>query len=69
MADVKSFHDREGQTLTVWFGDRSQEFICEEAGRDVVLIKDRSGQVIGPESFISWLRRQSTTWLLTPDKR
>jgi hypothetical protein len=47
MADVKLFHDREGQTLTVWFGDPSQEFICEEAGRDVVLIKNRSGQVIG----------------------
>jgi hypothetical protein len=33
----------EGQTLTIWFGDRSHEFICEEAGRDVVLIKNRSG--------------------------
>lgn len=43
MAEVSVIHDREGQTLTIWFGDRTQEFICEEAGRDVVLIKNRSG--------------------------
>jgi hypothetical protein len=47
MADVKVVHDREGQTLTIWFSDPSAEFVCEEAGRGIVLIKARSGQVIG----------------------
>jgi hypothetical protein len=42
---VKILHDREGQTLTVWFADPSQESICEETGHEVVLIKDRSGRV------------------------
>jgi len=54
MADVTLFHDREGQTLTVWFGDQSQEFTCEETGRDVVLIKNRAGQVIGLERLHFW---------------
>jgi len=51
VADVTLFHHREGQTLTVWFGDPSQEFVCEETGRDVVLIKNRAGQVIGLEKL------------------
>jgi hypothetical protein len=49
MAELKVFHDCEGQTLTVWFADPSQEYVCEETGDKVVLIKDRSGRVIGFE--------------------
>ena len=44
-------HDRQGQTLTVWFSDPSAEFVCEEAGRGIDLIKARSGQVIGVEKL------------------
>ena len=51
MAEVKVFHDREGQTLTVWFTDPSLEYISEETGGEVVLIKDRSGRVIGFEKL------------------
>ena len=51
MAEVKVFHDREGQTLTVWFSDPAQEFVCEETGDEVVLMKDRSGHVIGFEKL------------------
>lgn len=51
MAQVKVFHDREGQTLTVWFTDPAQEFVCEETGDEVVLMKDRSGLVIGFEKL------------------
>lgn len=49
MADVRVVHDREGQTLTVWFSDPSAEFVCEETGRGIVLIRARSGQVIRVE--------------------
>lgn len=49
MADVRVVHDREGQTLTIWFSDPSVEFVYAEAGRGIVLIKARSGQVIGVE--------------------
>jgi Protein of unknown function (DUF2283) len=51
MADVKVFYDKAGQTLTVWFTDRSEEYVCEETGDEVVLMKDRSGRVIGFEKL------------------
>ena len=51
MAEVKVFYDRGGKTLTVWFADRSQEYICEETGDEVVLMKDRAGRVIGIEKL------------------
>jgi hypothetical protein len=33
MAEVKVFYDREGKTLTVWFTDRSQEYVLRGNGR------------------------------------
>ena len=51
MAELKVFYDREGKTLTVWFRDRSQEYVCEETGDEVVLMKDRDGRVIGFEKL------------------
>ncbi len=30
----------------MWFTDRSQEYVCEETGDEVVLMKDRAGRVI-----------------------
>ena len=49
MEKVRVYFDRDGNTLSVWFDDPSKEFICEETGDDVVLIKDRRGRVIGFE--------------------
>ncbi|MBM3779511.1 MAG: DUF2283 domain-containing protein [Acidimicrobiia bacterium] len=51
MAEVKVFYDRAGKTLTVWFTGRSREFICEETGEDVVLMKDAEGRVVGFEKL------------------
>jgi uncharacterized protein YuzE len=51
MAEVKVFHDPKGQTLTVWFTDPTQEYVCEETGEEVVLMKDRTGRVIGFEKL------------------
>jgi uncharacterized protein YuzE len=51
MAQVKVFYDRVGNTLTVWFSDPKDEYICEETGDEVVLMKDRSGHVIGFEKL------------------
>ena len=51
MAAVKIVHDREGKTVTVWFGDPAQEFLCEETGDEVILMKNRSGRVIGFEKL------------------
>ena len=51
MAEVSVLYDREGQTLTVWFSDRRQEYVCEETGDEVVLMKDSTGRVIGFEKL------------------
>jgi len=48
---VKVVHDRTGNTLTVWFGDPLAECVCEETGDELVLMKDRAGQVIGFEKL------------------
>lgn len=51
MAEVKVYYDREGNTLTVWFGAATDEDVAEEAGDGIVLMKDASGQVIGFEKL------------------
>lgn len=37
--------------MTVWFTDRSREYVCEEPGDEVVLMKDAAGHVIGFEKL------------------
>jgi hypothetical protein len=51
MGQVKVFYDRAGNTLTVWFGEKQDEYVCEETGEEVVLMKDRAGRVIGFEKL------------------
>jgi uncharacterized protein YuzE len=51
MAQIKVYYDREGNTLTVWFGNPADEYIAEETGEEIVLIKDRDGKVIGFEKL------------------
>jgi len=51
MAEVKLFYDHAGNTLTVWFGNPQDEYVCEETGDEVVLMKDKSGRVIGFEKL------------------
>ena len=49
MANLNIFHDPTGHTLTVWFGAPQSEYVCEETGDEVILMKDRQGRVIGFE--------------------
>ncbi|MEA2007893.1 MAG: DUF2283 domain-containing protein [Chloroflexota bacterium] len=51
MAQIKVYYDHIGNTLTVWFGDSQEEYICEETGKEVVLMKNKLGQVIGFEKL------------------
>jgi hypothetical protein len=37
--------------LTVWFGNSQDECICVETGDEVILMKDKSSQVIGFEKI------------------
>ncbi|MGE0085294.1 MAG: DUF2283 domain-containing protein [Desulfococcaceae bacterium] len=51
MEQIKVFYDKTGNTLTVWFGNPKDEYVCEETGEEVILMKDRSGKVIGFEKL------------------
>jgi hypothetical protein len=51
MAQVKVSYDSVGNTLTVWFSDPKDEYICEETGEEIVLMKNRDGHVIGFEKL------------------
>lgn len=51
MAEVKVFFDREGNTLTVWFGEPRDEYVCEETGDEIILMKNKAGDVIGFEKL------------------
>ena len=56
MAEVKVFHDREGQTLTVWFTDPSLEY---EVRRD----RRRGGADQGSARAGDRLRETHSRWL------
>ncbi|MFL5240783.1 MAG: DUF2283 domain-containing protein [Gemmataceae bacterium] len=58
MDKVRVYHDRTGNTLTVWFDDPKKEAVCEEVNDDVVLMKDRRGRVIGFERLNYLTRKQ-----------
>ncbi|MGH8010050.1 MAG: DUF2283 domain-containing protein [Candidatus Binatia bacterium] len=51
MPDVKVYYDRVGSTLTVWFGNPQDEYVCEETGDEVILMKNKQGTVIGFEKL------------------
>lgn len=61
MAQIKIYYDRVGNTLSVWFGDPQEEVICEETGDEVILIKNKSGQVIGFER-LNFTVTESEEW-------
>ncbi len=49
MEKIRIFYNKQGNTLNVWFDAPEKEYICEETGEEVVLIKDKKGKVIGFE--------------------
>ena len=51
MDQIKVFYDRKGNSLTVWIGNPLDEHVCEEAGGEVILMKNKKGQVIGFEKL------------------
>lgn len=51
MEKVRLYYDSKGNTLNIWFDDPQKEFICEETGEEVILVKDRKGKVIGFEKL------------------
>lgn len=42
-------HNKEMETLDIWFDDPKNEVVCEEVGGGIILKKDRDNKVIGLE--------------------
>jgi len=59
IAQVKVYCDREGNTLTVWFGNPKDEYVCEETGDEVILMKDKKGRIIDFEKLNYSLPKQA----------
>lgn len=51
MAQIKVYYDQIGNTLTVWFGNPQEEYVSEETGEEIILMKDKEGRVIGFEKL------------------
>ncbi len=48
MEKIRILYDEVGNTLDVWL-KKPQEAVCEETGKEVILKKNRKGEVIGFE--------------------
>lgn len=51
MEKLKLYHDTVENTLSVWFEKPEDEYICQETGDEVILMKDKKGHVIGFEKL------------------
>ena len=58
-AQIHVYYDGMGNTLTVWFGNPKDEYVCEETGDEVILMKDKQGRVIGFEKLNYALPKQA----------
>ena len=46
---LRVIFDKVGNTLNVWFDDPQKEHVCEETAEEIILVKDKTGKVIGFE--------------------
>lgn len=51
MEKVRVYYDSKGNTLNVWFDEPKKEYMSEETGEEIILVKDRKGKVIGFEKL------------------
>ena len=51
MTRIKVVYAQQGNTLTVWFGNPQDEVVAEETGDEIILMKDKNGNVIGFEKL------------------
>ena len=66
MRKVRFVYDREGNSLSVWFDDPKKEHISEETGKEVVLVKDKKGRVIGFEKLNFMPKGKAFSWKTVP---
>ena len=49
MDSLKIFYDRDNHILTIWFDDPQKEFVAEEIGEELLIMKYSGGKTIGIE--------------------
>lgn len=49
MGKMTVYYHKELDTMDIWFGDPSDEHICEEVSDGVILKKNSGGKIIGIE--------------------
>ncbi len=49
MERIRVIHDSVGHTLTIWLGDPQQEYLSTLTDDEVVVMKDKQGQILGFE--------------------
>ena len=66
MAKLTVIHDKQGETLTIYFDRPRREQICEEAGDGIILIKDkRTKKVIGFEKLYFKAKKKERLFIKT----
>lgn len=60
MEKIRVYYDSKGNTLNVWFDAPEKEYISEETGEEVILVKDKKGKVIGFEKLNFLLHPKET---------
>lgn len=49
MAKINIIHDKIGETLTIHFGDPREEYASELTDEEIIVMKNKSGKIIGLE--------------------
>lgn len=49
MAKINMIHDKIGKTLTIHFSDPKEEYASELTDNEIIVMKNKSGKVIGLE--------------------
>lgn len=49
MERIRVIHDTIGHTLTIWLGESSQEYVSTLTDDEILVMKDREGQILGFE--------------------
>ena len=66
MDKLRVYHDRTGNSLSVWFDDPKKEHVCEETDDEIVLVKDKRGRVIGFERLNFLTAKQQAEGVSVP---
>ncbi|MDH4130065.1 MAG: DUF2283 domain-containing protein [Spirochaetota bacterium] len=57
MEKLRIHYDKEMESLTVWFDDPEREYIVEELGNGIIIMKSENNEIIGFEKLYAPLEK------------